>query len=152
MPPLPAPGQPPVASAPSGGGLPGQPPFGATPVTMPTPDRGNIAAATALTRNAMDMLAKALVNLGPAGAASEVGTAVRKAIDILAKLPELAPGATTPGAQRASMQQHQLEQRQMGPILAQLAARGGGQGGGQPAGAAPPGAGAPGPSPPVGAG
>jgi hypothetical protein len=97
----------------------------------------------------MDMLTKALAGLGPAGAATEVGVAVRKAIDILAKLPQLGAGATTPGAQHTAMQQFMMEQRQSAPLLAQLAAMRGGQGGG----AAPPGVGAPGPSPaPAGAG
>ncbi len=98
----------------------------------------------------MDMLTKALAGLGPAGAATEVGVAVRKAIDILAKLPQLGAGATTPGAQHTAMQQFMMEQRQSAPLLAQLAAMRGGQGGG----AAPPGAGAPpgGPPPPGPAG
>lgn len=95
----------------------------------------------------MDIMTKALAGLGPAGAASEVGTATRKAIDILAKIPELGPGATTPGAQRAGMQNFMMEQRQQAPLLAQLAAMRGGQGGG----AAPPGAGgAPPPGPAAG--
>jgi hypothetical protein len=116
---------------------------------MPTPNRGNEAASIALVRNAMDILTKALAGLGPAGAASEVGSGVRKAIDALAKLPQLGPGATTPGAQKAGMQQFMMEQRQSAPLLAQLAAMRGGQGGG----AAPPGAGGgapPGPPPPAG--
>jgi hypothetical protein len=105
---------------------------------MPTPNRGNDAAATAMVRNAMDMLSKALAALGPAGAASEVGKAVLDALKPLSKIASLAPGAVTPGAQQASQQQFMMEQRQSSPLLAQLAAMRGGQGGGHPgAGASP---------------
>ena len=129
-----APPSAPPAAPPGGASLPGQPPFGASPVTMPTPNRGNEAASVALVRNAMDLLTKALAGLGPGGAASEVGTAVRKATDILAKVPQLAPGATTPGAQNAGMEQFMQERRQQAPVLAQLAAMRGGQGGAAPSG------------------
>jgi hypothetical protein len=89
----------------------------------------------------MDILTKALAGLGPAGAATEVGKAFLDALKTLSKVPQLGAGATTPGAQRAGMQQFMMEQRQQAPLLAQLAAMRGGQGGG----AAPPGAAPPGP-------
>jgi len=111
---------------------------------MPTPNRGAEAGADAMIRTAVDILTKSLSTLGPAGAATEKGQAIMKAIQSIAK--HVPPGAVAPGAQNAAMQQHMMQQRQESPLLAQLAAmRGGG-------GSAPPGAGAPGPSPPPGGG
>jgi hypothetical protein len=122
----------PVAGA---GTSPGQPPFGSSPVTMPTPNRGAEASGMALVKGAYDMLAKALPGLGFGTKPSE---AVRKAMDLLAKLPELA-SSVTPGAQNAGMEQFLMERRQISPLLAQLAAaQGGGAGGAPPGGAAPP--------------
>ena len=123
---------PPVAGA--GSSLPGQPPFGASPLTMPAAHRGQEAAASALLRNAVDMLTKALAGFGPG---SEPGQAILKSISSLSK--HVPQGATTPGAQNTAMQQFMMEHRQLAPLLAALAAMKQGGGAGAPgAGAAPP--------------
>ena len=64
--------------APAGAGTaPGQPPFGSSPVQMPTPDRGNQAAAMAQLSWAVKILEGALPLLG---ATSEPGQAVMTAL------------------------------------------------------------------------
>ena len=103
-----------------------------------------------MVKGAYDQIVKANAILGVAGAASEFGIALRKVMDILAKLPQMAAGQVPPGAQNAAQQQFMMEQRQQqatNPILAQLAAQRGGQGGGAaPPGGAPPGPGGPSPA------
>ena len=89
-----------------------------------------------MVRNAVDLLTKALAELGPE---TEPGQAVMKAVQSLSK--HVPQGATTPGAQHAGMESFMMQQRQMAPLLATLAAMKGG-------GAGNAGAGAPAPQPP----
>lgn len=135
LPPSPMPGAPPPAQA-GAGTLPGQPPFGSSPVQMPTPDRGNQAAALAKVSTAVRILELALPELG---ATSEAGKAVLTAVNSLAK--HIPPGSINPGVENSSMMQMMSQQKQEQPMISALRAmgQGGMPGGGAPASdAAPP--------------
>jgi hypothetical protein len=124
-------GSPPVAGA---GTLPGQPPFGASPLTMPTPNRGNENAARAAVRGAVGVLQGSLKD---AGIGTPLADGIMKAIEGLSKL--VKEGDVSPGAQNTQMQKFMMEQRQMAPLLAALAqSKGAGAGAGGPP-AMPPG-------------
>ena len=122
----PAPGMPPGGP---GASNPGQPPFGSSPVSQPTPNRGQEAAG--LSRLALIVrLLQETVSLLPAS--SKPGQDVVKALGILAKhVPE---GSVPPGVQQATMQSLMQKQQQMTPQIAAMRA----MSAGQPPGGAPP--------------
>lgn len=107
---------------------------------MPVPHRGSQAAGLALVRNAVEVLTKALPQLG---AETDPGQAVMKAIQSLAK--HVPAGSSTPGAENAAMEQFMMQRRQLAPLLAALAAQH--AGGGAPPGGPPAPAPAPQPQP-----
>lgn len=121
-------GMPPVGA----GGLPGQPPIGSSPVQMPTPDRGNQAAALAQLSWAVKILEGALPLLG---ATSEPGQAVMKALTTLSK--HVDPGAFSAGTQRSTLEKMMMQAKQDNPMQQILGAMGQGQGQGQPPSAPP---------------
>ena len=131
-----------MASA-GAGTVPGQPPFGSSPVQMPTPDRGNQAAAMAQLSWAVKILEGALPLLG---ATSEPGQAVMAALKALSK--HISPGAFSPGAERSVLEKMMMQAKQDNPMQQVLGAMG--QGGAPSPGGAPGGA-PPSPPPPTGA-
>lgn len=115
--------------APPGGGATPPPQqgqaTGASPATMPVPNRGIEAAALSRLSVHVQGMQTVLAML-PAG--SDAATAIRDALNKVAKF--VPPGAVSQGVQMSEAQRQLMQQRQMGPqIAAQRAAQmGGGQG------------------------
>jgi hypothetical protein len=120
---------------PQGGGAPqpqGQA-TGATPATMPVPNRGIEAAAMARLGVHVQGMQMVLAML-PAG--SDAASAIRDALNKVAKF--VPPGGMSQGVQITEQQRQLMQQKQMGPqIAAQRAAMMGGQPGQPQAPAAP---------------
>lgn len=112
---------------PTAPGAPQQPPFGQTPVTGPTPNKGFEAAAL----KRVGLVVKQLTEtLQLAGATSDVGKDILKAINMLVK--HVPSGAVTPADEKASLERMQMQNTQNGQMQQQMkqgAAQGaGGQG------------------------
>ena len=132
----------PEQAPPAGGGaMPppnatSQPPMGVSSATGPTPNKGYEAAAL----QRVGLVIKQLTDLLPlAGATSEIGKDVLKAISTLAK--HVPSGSTNPAAERNEIDRlatQNAQQSQMNKQLRQPAAGGQGAPGG---GGMPPGAG-----------
>lgn len=102
---------------------PGQPPFGSSPVSQPTPNKGQEAAGLSRLAVIVRLMSETLPLLG---AGSEPGQALLKALNSLAK--HVPPGSVSPGVQQSTMERLAQQQKQMGP---QIAAMRGSQGQGQ---------------------
>jgi hypothetical protein len=134
---MPAPMMPQAGGAPPGAPPPqpgNQPPFGTTPVTGPSPNKGYEAQAL----QQLGLIVKRMAEILPlVGATSEIGQAVMKSMQSLAK--HVPAGASNNVAERNTLEKMALQNRQNGEMQQQLQQRmmqGGG--GGQPA-AMPPG-------------
>ena len=126
-------GAPPPGGA--GSGAPGQPPFGSSPVSQPTPDHGNQAAALGLVAV---MLKIAEMAIPKVGSTSPIG---KELMQFVMKLGKHVPqGAGSPGQEKTTLQQLQTQGQQNAPMMALLKAQQPPQGG--PPGAPPPAAGA----------
>ncbi len=103
-----------------------QPPFGQSPVTGPTPNKGFEAAAL----KQVGLAVKQLTNtLSLAGATSDVGKDILKAINILVK--HIPSGAVTPADEKASLEKQMTQNTQNSQMMQQMK-QGAAQGGGQP--------------------
>ena len=105
---------------------PQQPPFGQSPVTGPTPNKGFEAAAL----KRVGLVVKQLTDiLSLAGATSDVGKDILKAINMLVK--HVPSGAVTPADERAGLERQMMQNTQNSQMQQQMK-QGAAQGGGQP--------------------
>ena len=107
--------------------------MGSSPVTGPTPNKGYEAAGT----QKLGLVIKQLTDMfGMFGPGSDQGKDILKALNILAK--HVPPGATSPGAERNSLEQMMLKNAQQTMAMQSLKPQGGGMPPGAPGGGAPP--------------
>lgn len=88
---------------------------------MPTPNRGLQANATAMVSVALRQLEKAIPM---AGAETELGKALMKAVSALAK--HAPAGSGSPGVEQSAMGKMMAEQKQEQPLLQLMRQQGGG--------------------------
>lgn len=105
---------------PGAGTAPGQPPFGSSPVSQPTPNRGNEAAGIAILANATRLLEFALPMLG---AGSDPGKDVISALRLIAK--HVTPGGSAGGVEQNALRSMMLNKQQQAqnPTLQALQAK-----------------------------
>lgn len=116
---------------PTAPGAPQQPPFGQSPVTGPTPNKGFEAAAL----KRVGLVVKQLTEtLQLAGATSEVGKDILKAINMLVK--HVPSGAVTPADERAGLERMQMQNTQNSQMQQSMKAGAQGGAGGPPQAAA----------------
>ena len=114
---------------PTAPGAPQQPPFGQSPVTGPTPNKGFEAAAL----KRVGLVVKQLTDiLSLAGATSDIGKDILKAINMLVK--HVPSGAVTPADEKANLERMSMQNTQNSQMQQQMKA-GAAQGG---AGGPPP--------------
>ena len=103
---------------------PGQPPFGSSPVTAPTPNRGQEAAALSRMAVIVSLIEQTLPMVG---SGTEPGRDLIKALGILAK--HVPQGGVPQGIQNSTLQKLLSQGQQQAPQLAALRAMQGGAGG-----------------------
>ena len=107
--------------------------MGVSPATGPTPNKGYEAAAI----QRVGLIIKQLTDLLPmAGATSDIGKTVMKAINDLAK--HVPPGSTSPAAEKNSIEQMAMRNAQQSQMMQQMRPGAQGAPGGAPAAGGPP--------------
>lgn len=120
----------PAANPTAPGAQPQQAPFGQASVTGPSPNKGFEAAAL----KRLGLVVKALNEaFGMAGAGTDVGKDILKAMNLLAK--HVPSGAVTPADEKASLERQMMantQNNQQAQQLKQMQGAQGGQGGPPP--------------------
>jgi hypothetical protein len=96
---------------------PGQPPFGSSPVSQPTPNRGQEAAGMARLSLIVKLMQETLPLIG---ATSEPGQALLKSLSSLSK--HAPPGSVPADVQKNTLQSLLQRQQQMAPQVAAMRA------------------------------